>query len=464
MTEGLIGGGAMTMSAKGSGDARELEQYRREKAPLADRMRPRTLEEFLGQEHLMGPGRAFRRALEEDRITSLIFWGPPGTGKTTLGRLIARVTGRAFIHLSAVTSGVKDIKEAVRTAREEILFHRRGTLLFIDEIHRFNKAQQDALLPHVEDGTLTLVGATTENPSFEVNSALLSRAKVYVLEPLGEEELETLLHRALGDPERGLGKLGLQIEEDAVRFLVSFSMGDGRVLLSHLELAALRAVGTEASCITQQDVEEVSGRQALLYDKDGEEHYNLISALHKSLRGSDPQAAVYYLMRMLKAGEDPLYVARRMVRFASEDVGCADPQALVLAMSVMNAVHFLGMPECDTALVQLAVYLASAPKSNAVYRAAGRASKCIEETGHLPVPLKIRNAPTKLMKNLGYGAGYRYPHDAPEAYVPEEYLPEAVTGRRFYVPTSFGFERDIAKRMAYWDRLRKEGENKEGDG
>jgi putative ATPase len=435
--------------------ANKEEEFYREKAPLADRMRPRNLEEFLGQEHLMGADRAFRQSVEADRITSLVLWGPPGTGKTTLGRLIASITGRAFIHMSAVLAGVKDIKESVKEAKERIFLEGRGTILFLDEIHRFNKAQQDALLPHVEDGTLTLIGATTENPSFEVNAALLSRCKVAVLNPLEPDELREILNRALSDGERGLGRLKLAIEKDASEFLLSLAMGDARVLLNNLELAALKALEEKAGSLTLAHAENASGSRALLYDKQGEEHFNLISALHKSLRGSDPQAAVYYLMRMLKGGEDPLYIARRMARFASEDIGCADPKALTLALAAKDAVHFLGLPECNTALAEAAVYLATAPKSNAVYKAVTRAAKAIDETGHLPVPLKIRNAPTGLMKELGYGKGYRYPHDFEEGYVPDEYLPDALKGAQFYKPSAFGFEREIQKRIDYWNNLSK---------
>jgi len=442
----------------------EIQAFFAGKAPLADRMRPLSISEFLGQEHLMGEGSAFRNAIEADRISSLILWGPPGTGKTTLARLVANITGRSFIHLSAVTAGVKEIKTAVAGAKEQILAtDYRGTVLFLDEIHRFNKAQQDALLPHVEDGTLTLIGATTENPSFEVNSALLSRCKVSVLYPLNPDDLEISLRRALEDKKRGLGRLELEIETDTVRFLVDLSMGDARILLNNLEAAAFCAFSAGNKAISLLHAEEASGAKALHYDKNGEEHYNLISALHKSLRGSDPQASVYYLMRMLKAGEDPLYIARRMVRFASEDIGCADPTALSLALAAKDAVHFLGMPECDTALAEAAVYLSTAPKSNTVYRAVKKASKAIDKTGHLPTPLKIRNAPTKLMKKLGYGKGYQYPHEFRDGYVPEHYLPEELMAEEFYRPSAFGFEKEIAKRIAYWNRLRENAETGKND-
>jgi putative ATPase len=430
------------------------EEYYRARAPLAERMRPAALDEFLGQESLMGEGSAFREALEADKITSLILWGPPGTGKTTLGHLVASVTGRAFIHLSAVSAGVKAIKEAVQAARELIRLEKRGTLLFIDEIHRFNKAQQDALLPHVEKGTVTLIGATTENPSFEVNNALLSRCQVSVLEPLDPAALGKILGRALSDTRRGIGEHALELDKEAETFIISMAMGDARIALNHLELAAHRCLSKGEKCISVVHVEDAAGAKSLHYDKDGEEHFNLISALHKSLRGSDPQAAVYYLVRMLKGGEDPLYIARRMVRFASEDIGCADPRALSITLAAMEAVRFLGLPECDTALAEAAVYLATAPKSNAVYMALKKASKAVDETGHLPVPKKIRNAPTGLMKNLGYGRGYRYPHDYEDGFVPEEYLPDGIRGRTFYEPSSFGFEREIRKRIEYWNGLR----------
>ncbi|MFH2002649.1 MAG: replication-associated recombination protein A [Planctomycetota bacterium] len=431
------------------------ESYYQQKAPLAERMRPASLDEFLGQGHLMGGQCAFRQSIETDRIGSMIFWGPPGTGKTTLGRLIALITGREFIHLSAVTAGIKAVKDAVQAARDTIRMYSRGTILFIDEIHRFNKAQQDALLPHVEDGTLTLIGATTENPSFEVNNALLSRCKVEVLQPLGPEELREVLLRALQDKERGLGKYELHIDDKAVDFLVSLSMGDARVLLNNLELTTIRANSQGVDRIELSHAREASGTRTLHYDRNGEEHFNLISALHKSLRGSDPQAALYYLMRMLAGGEDPLYVARRMVRFASEDVGCADPAALAQALAAMEAVKFLGMPECDTALGQAAVYLATAPKSNRVYVALKEVTQTIDKTGHLPVPLKIRNAPTKLMKNLGYGHAYQYPHDSKEGYIPDTYLPGEISAMEFYTPSAFGFEKEISKRIAYWKQLRE---------
>ncbi len=443
------------MCAQESLFEKTAREYYERNAPLAERIRPRNLDEFVGQDHLVGRGRAVRLAIDEDRVQSMILWGPPGTGKTTLGKVVASVTGKAFVHLSAVTAGVKDIKETVTAARKRIAERDEGTILFIDEIHRFNKAQQDSLLHHVEDGTLIFIGATTENPSFEVNSALLSRCKVVTLSHLSTEDLGAILDHAISDNERGLAAVRpVTLGEEAREFLLGLSMGDARVLLNNLELSALLAASLDADEILLEHVEEASGKQSLLYDKDGEEHFNLISALHKSMRGSDPQASVYYLTRMLEAGEDPLYVVRRMVRFASEDIGCADPNALVVAIAAMNTVHFLGMPECDTALAQLAVYLSTAPKSNRIYTSLNKARKEIKRTGHLPVPMIIRNAPTSLMKEIGYGKGYRYPHEAPDAFVPDQYLPEEIVGRRFYEPTEFGFEREIAKRIEYWDRLR----------
>ncbi len=436
------------------GDA--FEEYRRGKAPLADRMRPASFDEFVGQEHLVNEARAFRIAVANDQIRSMILWGPPGTGKTTLGRIIAAATGREFIHLSAVSAGVADIKKVVKLAKERIAAKKTGTILFLDEIHRFNKAQQDALLHHVEDGTLTLIGATTENPSFEVNAALLSRCKVELLNHIDEDALGRIIDRAMMDRERGLGELDLELDEEARHFLISLAMGDARVLLNNLETSAALASTEGSKIITTAVAEDASGRQALCYDKSGEEHFNLISALHKSLRGSDPQAAVYYIARMLQAGEDPLYIGRRMLRFASEDIGCADPNALVLAMAAVDAVHFLGMPEADTALIELAIYLATAPKSNKVYRAVKSANREVKNSGHLPVPLKLRNAPTKLMKKIGYGKDYRYPHDEPDAFIAENYLPDELKGSIFYSPSRYGYEKEIRKRMDYWERKRQE--------
>jgi putative ATPase len=419
--------------------------------PLAERMRPRSLDEFVGQEHLLGPGTFLRRMLESGRIFPLIFWGPPGSGKTTLAQLIARYSGAHFLQFSAVLSGVKEIREVVKEA-EEHLKQKRRTILFVDELHRFNKAQQDAFLPHVEQGTIILIGATTENPSFEVIAPLLSRTKVLVLQPLKPSELERVVLNALSDPERGLGNREILLEPEALKVLVELADGDARIALNTLEQAAALAQGDETAevRIGRTEVEEALQKKALRYDKGGEEHYNLISALHKSLRGSDPDAALYWMARMLEAGEDPLYIARRMIRFAVEDVGLADPQALSQALAAKEAYHFLGSPEGELALAQCAVYLATAPKSNALYRAYGAVRKAVTEGGALPVPLHLRNAPTLLMKKMGYGAGYRYPHDYPQALVPQEYLPEALKGRRFYQPTDRGLEKTIKARLEYW--------------
>jgi putative ATPase len=435
----------------------------REGAPLADRMRPRTLEEFVGQDHLLGQGKVLRQAIESDHIPSMILWGPPGSGKTTLAMIIASTTGLRFIAFSAVFSGVKEIKEVVREAGEERKAQHKGTILFIDEIHRFNKAQQDAFLPHVENGTIILIGATTENPSFEVISPLLSRAKVFTLRSLSEEEVAGILKRGLEDKERGLGNYEIEIEPEVIEGISRLSNGDARMGLNLLEMI-VHTTPPDAKGLrrlTKENLEEVLQKKAFLYDKSGEEHYNIISAFHKSLRGSDPDAALYWLGRMLEAGEDPLYVARRMIRFASEDVGNADPQALPIAVAAMNAFHFVGLPEGNLALAQAAVYLATAPKSNALYTAFQRVQKDIRELENMPVPFHIRNAPTALMKNLGYGEGYKYPHDYPGHFVEEEYLPENVKGRIYYRPTDQGFEREIKRRLEYWRR--KKAENKKGE-
>ncbi len=400
-------------------------------APLAARMRPRTLDELLGQDHILGPGRALRTAIERDRLPSIILWGPPGTGKTTLATVLASTTHSAFVSLSAVSAGVADLRRAVEDARRLRAATGRRTVLFIDEIHRFNKAQQDSILPHVEKGTVTLIGATTENPSFEVNAALLSRCRVFVLRALTEDQVQDLLRRALSDEERGLGKMSLHAEDDALQKLAIYANGDARVALTALELAADAAEGGK---ITSELLADALQHRALLYDKGGEQHYDIISALHKSVRDSDPDGSLYWLARMLEAGEDPLYVARRLVRMATEDIGMADPNALVLTIAAQQAVHFLGMPEGNLALAQTAVYLALAPKSNAVYKAYGRVREDVENTRNDPVPLHLRNAATGLMKGLGYGAGYKYAHDYEGAKVDQEHLPESLRGRRYYEP------------------------------
>jgi len=420
-------------------------------APLADRMRPRTLDEFVGQEHILGRESLLRRSIEQGTVSSLILWGPPGTGKTTLVNIIARSAAYHFVAFSAVTSGIKEIKKVIEESRAQRGLSSRKTLLFVDEIHRFNKAQQDAFLPHIEQGIITFIGATTENPSFEVVSPLLSRAQVIVLKALTEEDLLTIVQRALSDRERGLGSIPLKIEPDALQHIARSAHGDARVALNALEmLANSTAVNTADTVISISQAEEALQNKALLYDKSGEEHYNLISALHKSMRGSDPDAALYWLGRMLEAGEDPLYLARRMVRFASEDIGNADPQALQVALSAMEAFHFIGLPEGKLALAQAAIYLATAPKSNAVYTAYAAAEADVKREGALPVPLHIRNAPTGLMKDLGYGKGYQYAHHHPQAYVHQEYLPDKLKGRIYYRPSDRGFEKIIAGRLSLW--------------
>jgi len=429
-------------------DAAEQEK-RQKKAPLADRMRPRTLDEMVGQPALLAPGAFFRGLVEAGEVPSLILWGPPGSGKTTLARLLAAASGKRLVQLSAVSSGVKDLRETVAAAAGELSRGGRGTLLFVDEIHRFNKAQQDALLPFVEDGTVTLIGATTENPSFEVIAPLLSRAKVLVLEALSRDDVKTLLGRALADGERGLGADRIVADDGSFEQIASLSSGDARAALNLLETAArsLRRRKLADRKLTAELIREAAQRRDLKYDRAGEEHYNIISALHKSLRGSDPDAALYWLARMLEAGEDPLYVARRMVRFASEDVGLADPEALAQAVAAFAAVERLGMPEGALALAQAAVYLALAPKSNAITHAYGAAVRDVREERSYPVPFHIRNAPTPLMRELGYGDEYLYPHDHPEAVVAQRCLPPELSDRRYYRPTPRGLEKELAKRI-----------------
>jgi putative ATPase len=414
------------------------------RAPLAERMRPRDLDEIVGQEEIVGPGTALRAAIEKDEVGSLILWGPPGTGKTTLARIIAHRTRSTFMPFSAVMSGIKEIKDVMRRAEDERRIYGRRTLLFVDEIHRFNKAQQDAFLPHVESGNVILIGATTENPSFEVNSALLSRCRVVILRQLTPEELVTLMKRALADEERGLASK-LAVEEDALFWLARQANGDARFVLNVLE--ALTSVAPEGETVGLDTLERAMQRKALLYDKSGEEHFNIISALHKSIRNSDVDASLYWLARMLEAGEDPLYVARRLVRFASEDIGLAEPGALAQALAARDAYHFLGVPEGKLALAQAVVYLALAPKSNAVYMAYGKASEDALKDVSEPVPLHLRNAVTAPMKSWGYGKGYEYAHDRDEATTGMECLPENLRGRRYFRPTDEGFEKRIKARM-----------------
>lgn len=424
--------------------------------PLAEKFRPRSFDEYVGQDHLVGEGKLFRRSVEEGSLSSCIFWGPPGCGKTSLARVIANITKKPFSAFSAVLQGVKEVRVIIEQAEEHIKVYGVNTILFIDEIHRFNKAQQDALLPHVEKGTIILIGATTENPSFEIIGALLSRCQVYVLNPLSDDNIAEILKRVSQEVERGLGSYNISIDDDAFKFLVNISNGDVRTALNALELSTLGTKKGKNSkrTITLDVVKESLSTRKIAYDKGGEEHYNLISALHKSLRGSDVQAGLYWLGRMIEGGADPLYIARRLIRFASEDVGLADPQALVQAIAVKDAVHFLGFPECNTALAQCVVYLATAPKSNSIYMAVQAVEHSIHDTRNEPVPLNIRNAPTKLMDQLGYGEGYDYDHSNKEHYSGQTFLPEALRKKVFYRPGEFGFEKEIKKRIDYWAILK----------
>jgi putative ATPase len=433
------------------------EKVLKQEAPLAARMRPQSLVEFVGQEHLVGEGRVLRKSIEADQVPSIILWGPPGSGKTTLAYIIANITESHFSPISAVSAGVADLRRIVDEARERRGMKQQRTILFIDEIHRFNKAQQDAVLPFVENGTITLIGATTENPSFEVISALLSRCRVFTLNSLTDEQVRLIIQRALEDEERGLGKLKVNLGEDALAYLIIMSNGDVRVALTALEIATFATQPNIENSreITLSILEDTLQHRALLYDKAGEEHYNLISALHKSLRGSDPDAALYWLGRMLEAGEDPLYIARRLVRFASEDVGMADPQALVIAMAAQQAVHFIGMPEGNLSLAEAVVYLATAPKSNSLYSAYSQIQKDVKQTRNDPVPLHLRNPVTPLMREVGYGKGYRYAHDYSGHFVEQQNLPDTLKEKRYYIPSDQGYEKKIEVQLKEWWKDKK---------
>ncbi|MGH7648294.1 MAG: replication-associated recombination protein A [Gemmatimonadaceae bacterium] len=427
--------------------------------PLATRMRPRSLDDVVGQEQLLGPGTALRAAVEKGTVGSMIFWGPPGSGKTTLALLLARYTDRVFVPFSAVTEGVPRVREIVAEAEDRLATMGRGTILFVDEIHRLNTAQQDAFLPHVERGTITLVGATTENPSFEINGALLSRSRVFVLKPLDAAAIETLVRRAIADREHGLGAQELVLDDDAAHLLADEADGDARRALTVLEAAAAH-VGAQGH-ITVAIAREAMQLRFARHDKAGEEHFNLLSAYHKSLRGSDPQGALYWMARMLEGGEDPMTIFRRAIAMAAEDVGLADPNALQLAVAARDAYHMLGAPEGYLPLAEMTIYLATAPKSNSTKAALGAAMEAARDTPAEPVPLHIRNAPTSLMKELGYGKGYQYAHDAPDAYIPQEYLPDKLRDRVLYEPGKFGFEKEIAKRLAWWAELKRKDQNAE---
>ncbi len=427
-------------------------------SPLADRMRPSSLEEFIGQKHLVGKGKILQKIIAEDQPCSMIFWGPPGSGKTTLAKIIANKTRCKFISFSAVTSGIKQIKEVMEIARFEQKEHNKKTLLFVDEIHRFNKAQQDAFLPFVEDGTIILIGSTTENPSFEVISALLSRCKVFVLNKLTADEIVILLNRAVADKERGFGKYNIKIDKKTTSFIAQYSDGDARVAYNILELAVNSFNKNEKLSEMLLDIkliENITQKRALMYDKHGEEHFNLISALHKSLRGSDPDAAAYWTIRMLEGGEDPLYIIRRMVRFASEDIGLADPNAMQVAIAAKQSFEFIGPPEGYLAIIEAAVYLALAPKSNSLYTTYKKVKNDVEKFGSLPVPYHIRNAPTRLMKEIGYSRGYKYDHDYDEGVSSQSYLPEKLLKEKYYTPAGRGYEKELIDRLKKISKLRQ---------
>ncbi|MBI2830998.1 MAG: replication-associated recombination protein A [Chloroflexi bacterium] len=443
----------------------QFEKQKLRDAPLAARMRPTTLNEFIGQEHLVGTGRVLRKAIEADQIPSMVLWGPPGSGKTTLANIIASITQSHFTAISATTATVGDLRRLVEAARERKKLYLKKSILFIDEIHRFNKAQQDAVLPFVEDGSVTLIGATTENPSFEVNSALLSRCQVFTLNPLNERELHFIVIRALKDSLKGLGPLNVHLDEDATMHLISMSKNDARVALNGLEMAALSTQPdkTGKRRITLATIEDAMQHKALRYDKAGEQHYDYISALHKSMRGSDPDASLFWLARMVESGEDPLYIARRLVRFATEDVGMADPHALMVAMAAQQAVHFIGMPEGNLALAEAVVYLATAPKSNSLYEAYSKVQQQVKVATDDSVPLALRNPVTKLMKDSGYGKDYKYAHNFPGHFVEQQNLPDSLKGKSFYTPSDQGYEREIRMRLlAWWGQKKKPSEDKKG--
>jgi putative ATPase len=435
----------------------DLFEYQSEKqkfkeAPLAARMRPTSLAEFVGQTHIVGEGRVLRRAIDSGLLPSVVLWGPPGSGKTTLAYIMAQSTGAHFSAVSAVSAGVADLRRVIDEAKERRKMNGQKTILFIDEIHRFSKSQQDTILPYVEDGTVTLIGATTENPSFEVISPLLSRAQVYTLKSLSHDEIRSLLVRAMENKERGLGAFNVVLEEDALEHLITMSNNDARAALNALETAALTTASDEAGrrVIKLATIEDALQQRALLYDQGGEQHYDIISALHKTIRGSDPDAALYWLARMVEAGEDPLFIVRRLIRAASEDIGLADPQALVICMAAQQAVHFVGMPEANLALAQATVYLATAPKSNSLYAAYGKARREVLEGKNEPVPLHLRNPVTKLMKSLNYGQGYKYAHDYPGHFVRQQGLPDALKGKHFYQPSDQGFEKQVQAQLRSW--------------
>jgi putative ATPase len=426
-------------------------------APLAARMRPRSLQEFVGQEHIIGQGRALRKAIESGQLPSIILWGPPGSGKTTLAFIISNTTHSFFSPVSAVSAGVADLRKIIEEAKERRKMYQQKTILFIDEIHRFNKGQQDAILPYVEDGTVTLIGATTENPSFEVNTPLLSRSRVFVLKALGNEEIRKILKRAIADEQWGFGKIKINLPEDALEHLTIMSGNDARIALNALEMAVLVTSPDKNGirAVTLETVEDAFQHRSLQYDRAGEQHYDIISALHKSMRDSDPDATLYWLGRMIESGEDPLYIVRRIVRFASEDIGLADPQALVVAMAAQQAVHFIGLPEGNLALAEAAVYMAAAPKSNSLYKGYSAVQKEIRNGANEPVPLHLRNAVTGLMKELGYGKGYKYAHDFEGHVVDQQHLPESLKGRVFYRPGELGFEKQIAARLKFLEQEKR---------